>query len=94
MWYGSYWTGRRNTTALGLAASVDGETWHKHPRNPVFTPDPARPWESHYTTSHCVMRLPDGSLRLWYASRKAPPFNNKYFALNTAVWKNPPRSSK
>ncbi|SVB54720.1 uncharacterized protein METZ01_LOCUS207574 [marine metagenome] len=90
MWYGSYWTSRGNTTALGLAASLDGKTWHKHPSNPVFTPDPERLWESHYTTSHCVMRLPDGSLRLWYASRKAPPFTNKYFAINTAVWKNPP----
>ena len=90
MWYGSYWTERRSTTALGLAASVDGKTWHKHPRNLVFTPDPTRPWESHYTTSHCVMRLPDGSLRLWYASRKTPPFRNKYFAINTALWKKPP----
>ena len=74
MWYGSYWTSRRSTTALGLTASLDGKTWHKHPSNPVFTPDPERPWESHYTTSHCVMRLPDDSLRLWYASRKTPPF--------------------
>jgi predicted GH43/DUF377 family glycosyl hydrolase len=87
MWYGSYWTGRQSTTALGFAASVDGTTWYKHPQNPVLTPDLERPWESHYVTSQSVMRLPDDSLRIWYASRKAPPFVNKYFAINTAVWK-------
>jgi len=89
MWYGAYWTGRPNTTALGFAASIDGLQWHKHPGNPVFEPDPSRPWESHYTTSQSIMQLPDGSLRMWYASRKKPPFRNKYFAINTAVWKNP-----
>jgi len=87
MWYGSYWTGRENTTALGFAVSEDGLHWEKHPKNPVFRPDPDRPWESHYVTSQSVMRLEDGSLRMWYASRKAPPFVNKYFAINTAVWK-------
>jgi predicted GH43/DUF377 family glycosyl hydrolase/poly(3-hydroxybutyrate) depolymerase len=90
MWYGSYWTGRRNTTALGLAASLDGLKWYKHPDNPVYKPDPNRAWESHYTTSQSIMQLPDGSLRIWYASRKQPPFNNKYFAINTAIWKKPP----
>lgn len=87
MWYGSYWTGRPNTTALGLAVSIDGLKWYKHPANPVFRPDPERPWESHYVTSQSIMRLADGSLRLWYASRTKPPFVNKYFAINTAVWK-------
>ena len=87
MWYGSYRAQQRNTTALGFAASTDGVTWHKHPANPVFTPDPKRAWESHYVTSQCVLRLKDGSLRMWYASRKKPPFVNKYFAISTAVWK-------
>jgi hypothetical protein len=32
------------------------------------------------------MRLDDGSFRIWYASRRKPPFVNKYFAINTAVW--------
>ncbi|MCA9112052.1 MAG: hypothetical protein KDA52_19015 [Planctomycetaceae bacterium] len=86
MWYGSYWTGRENTTALGFAVSQDGLMWHKHPANPVLRPDPERPWESHYVTSQSVMRLDDGSFRMWYASRKQPPFVNKYFAINTAVW--------
>jgi hypothetical protein len=35
------------------------------------------------------MRMSDGSFRMWYASRKKPPFNNLYFALNTARWSGP-----
>ena len=86
MWYGSYWSQRPQTTALGFAASIDGLKWYKHPSNPVFRPEPQRPWESHYVTSQSIVPLPEGGLRMWYASRKAPPFVNKYFALNTAVW--------
>jgi len=63
--------------------------WHKSPHNPVLRPDPQRPWESHYTTSQSVLRLEDGSFRIWYASRKEPPFRNKYFAINTARWAGP-----
>ena len=92
MWYGSYWTERPSTTAIGLAASIDGMKWHKHPKNPVHRPSPERPWESHYVTSHAVIREDDGSLRMWYASRKTPPHVNKYFALNTAVWRDPPKN--
>src|SRR4029079_19132529 len=58
-------------------------------QNPVHRPDPSRPWESNYVGSGCVMRLPDGSFRYWYASRKQPPFNNLYFAINTAHWSGP-----
>ena len=86
MWYGSYWSGRSSTTALGFAASTDGLNWFKHPNNPVLRPDPNRAWESHYVTSQSVMKLPDGAFRIWYASRRKPPFVNKYFAINTAVW--------
>ena len=89
MWYGSYWTGKPNTTALGFAISEDGLTWHKQPDNPVLRPDPGRPWESHYTTSQSVRRSPDGSFRMWYASRTKPPFVNKYFAICTARWEGP-----
>ena len=86
MWYGSYWSEHPNTTALGFAVSLDGIRWCKHPENPVFRPDPRRPWESHYVTSQSIMQRPDGSFRMWYASRKEPPFVNKYFAINTAKW--------
>ncbi len=85
MWYGSYWSARGRTTALGFAASLDGLKWVKHEQNPVLRPDPARSWESNYVTSQSIIRLSDGSLRIWYASRKKPPFVNKYFAINTAV---------
>lgn len=91
MWYGSYDQAiRRQTTAIGFAASSDGKTWYKHPQNPVLRPDPARPWESNYVGSGSVLRLPDGSFRYYYASRKAPPFLNLYFAINTARWPGPP----
>jgi hypothetical protein len=89
MWYGSYWSEHASTTAIGVAASLDGVSWHKSSHNPVLRPDPTRPWESHYTTSQSVMRLEDGSFRIWYASRKEPPFVNKYFAINTARWSGP-----
>lgn len=87
MWYGSYWASQKNKTALGFAVSIDGIHWRKHPANPVFRPDASRPWESYYTTSQSVLRLPDGSFRIWYASRRKPPFVNKYFAIGTAKWK-------
>jgi predicted GH43/DUF377 family glycosyl hydrolase len=90
MWYGSYnHAVRRQTTAIGFAASTDGIHWHKHPANPVLRPDAKRPWEANYVTSGSVMRLKDGSFRYWYASRKAPPFENLYFAINTARWSGP-----
>jgi len=89
MWYGSYWAAHKDKTAIGFAVSLDGLCWHKHPDNPVLRPDPNRPWESHYTTSQSVMRFEDGSWRIWYASRKKPPFLNKYFAINTAKWSGP-----
>jgi dienelactone hydrolase len=86
MWYGSYWSDRPSTTAIGFAASLDGYRWYRSPANPVLRPAPERAWESHYTTSQSVIRQADGSFRIWYASRKKPPFVNKYFAINTAVW--------
>jgi len=89
MWYGAYWRGQPNKTALGFAVSVDGVEWRKSPHNPVFRPDPDRPWESHYTTSQSVLRQKDGTWRIWYASRKAPPHVNKYFAVGTARWEGP-----
>ena len=89
MWYGAYWRGQDQKTALGLALSTDGVIWHKNPWNPVFRPEPAHPWESHYTTSQSVLRLEDGSWRIWYASRPAPPHVNKYYAIGSALWAGP-----
>jgi hypothetical protein len=86
MWYGSYShaAGEEMRTALGCAVSNDGIHWRKSPHNPVFGPEPRRAWESHYTTSQSVLCLPDGSWRIWYASRPAPPFEHKYYAIGTA----------
>lgn len=89
MWYASYASKDRNTTAIGFAVSEDGLTWFKHRNNPVLRPAAERPWESHYVSSQSVIRLEDGRFRMWYASRKKPPFKNLYFALNTAVWPGP-----
>lgn len=86
MWYGAYWKGPSQKTALGTAVSVDGRRWTKSPANPIFRPDDSRPWESHYTTSQSLMQLDDGSWRIWYASRAKPPFIHKYFAIGTALW--------
>jgi hypothetical protein len=91
MWYGSYDNAiRRETTAIGFAASTDGQVWRKYEQNPVLRPDPKRSWESNYVGAGCVSRLPDGSFRLWYSSRTAPPFTHLYFAINTAHWGGPP----
>jgi len=94
MWYGSYWSAQSNKTAIGIAASLDGIQWYRSPHNPVLRPDPVRSWESHYTTSQSVIRLRDGSFRIWYASRKSPPFVNKYYAVNTAHWSGPGSSGR
>lgn len=89
MWYGSYWAGHPQKTALGMAISHDGIVWHKNPHNPVFTPNPNNAWESHYTTSQSVLQLEDENWRMWYASRTAPPQVNKYLAIGTAHWQGP-----
>lgn len=89
LYYGSYQSADPQKTALGVAVSEDGLTWRKSEHNPVFGPDASRDWESHYTTSQTILRLPDNSWRMWYASRPAPPFSHKYFAIGTARWAGP-----
>jgi hypothetical protein len=89
MWYGSYIAGDRQKTAIGFAASADGIHWFRYPDNPVFSPREDRPWESNYVGNCTVIREPSGKFRMWYASRKAPPFKNKYFAINSASWVGP-----
>ena len=97
MWYGSYHAKRHEPfTSLGMAVSDNGIEWRKSDVNPVFGPpsDPTgREWESNYTTSQTVLPCADGSLRIWYASRPAPPFTHKYFAIGTARWADPPEAT-
>jgi hypothetical protein len=88
MIYGCYWADDKHT-ALGFAVSRDGLNWTKHPNNPVFRPEPAHDWESNFTTSQTLLRLPDGSFKLWYAGRRQPPWSNLYFAIGTAHWNGP-----
>jgi predicted GH43/DUF377 family glycosyl hydrolase len=90
MVYGCYWQDDKHT-ALGFAVSKDGLSWTKHPDNPVFRPESKNDWESNFTTSQTLMRLPDGSYRLWYAGRRQPPWSNLYFAIGTARWGGPER---
>ena len=91
LWYASYWieAPEADKTAIGFAVSEDGIHWRRNPNNPVLRPDPDLPWESHYNSSQSVMRLADGAWRIWYGSRKEPPFVNKYFAIATATWSGP-----
>ncbi len=91
MWYARYWIEETDAdkTAIGFAISEDGIHWRKNPSNPVLRPDPELAWESHYNSSQSVMRLGDGTWRIWYGSRKEPPFVNKYFAIATAEWSGP-----
>lgn len=89
MMYNCYWNDEYHT-AIGFAASKDGITWTKNPANPVFRPDPAHDWESHFTGGgQTILPMPDGSFRLWYAARKQPPWNSLYFAIGTAHWDGP-----
>jgi predicted GH43/DUF377 family glycosyl hydrolase len=90
MWYGSYSSENSKTTALGFAVSRDKVNWTKSEANPVFRPEAKNDWESHYTTSQSVMRLPDGTWRIWYATRTKPPFVHKYYAIGTAHLMSPP----
>ena len=66
------------------------QTWARDTEGPIVSlgrPGEFDDTQSNYVTSQSIMHLPDGSFRIWYASRKKPPFVNKYFALGTAVWK-------
>lgn len=87
MWYGAFYQDAIHT-AIGFATSKDGIHWTKDSRNPVLRPEASRSFESHYTTSQTVLPA-QGGFRIWYASRTAPPFTHKYFALCTAFWALP-----
>lgn len=47
--------------AIGYATSPDGEHWTKYAQNPIFSADPARPWERYKVTACQV--IPQGG---WY----------------------------
>jgi predicted GH43/DUF377 family glycosyl hydrolase len=95
MMYGCYWKDEWHT-AIGFAVSKDGLTWTKHPDNPLIRPNPDVEWKSNFATSQTLMRLKDGSYRIWYAARTKPGMVNGkpkwthlYFAIGTAQWQGP-----
>ena len=95
--YGTFWE-TQHRTAIGFAVSIDGLNWKKFAGNPVFTPNPQNDWESNFTSSQSILKLPDGSYRLWYGSRqrpipgsnpKNPSWAHMYYAVGTAHWAGP-----
>jgi predicted GH43/DUF377 family glycosyl hydrolase len=90
--YGTYWE-NQGRTAIGLAVSEDGLNWKKSEFNPVLKPEPKNDWESNFTTSQTIMKLKNGSYRIWYAARqgpipgsnpKDPAWEHMYYAIGTA----------
>lgn len=59
MWYSG--GEQHEPNAIGHATSPDGRNWTKAENNPVFRPDPTRPWEKHKVTACQVVRQGD-----WY----------------------------
>ncbi len=54
MWYSG--GEQYEPNAIGHATSADGVTWQRHAHNPVFRPDPGRPWERDRVTACHVVR--------------------------------------
>jgi len=57
MWYSG--GGQYEPDAIGYATSPDGLAWTKHANNPIFTGDPAAPWERNRVTACQVERRGD-----------------------------------
>ena len=65
MWY----AGRDSVRSqIGLATSLDGVRWTKHPDNPIFGPAAAPAWDSFEVGEPCVL-LDDGVFRMYYSGR-------------------------
>lgn len=82
-----YYSGSQRCVDAGIYKGVAKDP--EHPANPVFKSEPGHDWESHFTTSQTLMRLPDGSFRLWYAGRRQPPWSSLYFAIGMVHWNGP-----
>lgn len=69
--YTMYLAGRNATaTSTGRATSPDGSAWNQETSNPVLSPAPSG-WSSSGVVPGGVQRLPDGTLRMWYAGFNA-----------------------
>ena len=62
MWYSA--GDQYEPNAIGYATSPDGVHWTKHGDNPVFSADPASPWEQHKVTACQV--IPAGEWHLMF----------------------------
>ncbi|MCP4786606.1 MAG: hypothetical protein GY903_07125 [Fuerstiella sp.] len=62
--------------------------WRRDTKGPVLRLGNQGEFDDTRVLGPCVAE-PDDTYHLWYASRKKPPFVNKYFALNTAIWSGP-----
>ena len=69
---------------IGFAHSANGLDWTMSSQNPLIAPTADRPWESQYCGSPYVVKMPDGSFRVWYGSRHRDYPQNKYYAISTA----------
>lgn len=88
MFYASYWSARRATTAIGMATSPDGMRWEKHAANPVVTPTAESAFDSNYTSSQSVLR--DGDhYKMYYGARNRDVQTHKYFAICLATHRVP-----
>jgi predicted GH43/DUF377 family glycosyl hydrolase len=67
MWY----AGNNGTNwQIGLATSIDGVQWKKHPNNPVLKIGAAGKWDDKHLTAPFVMR--DGTVfKMWYRGESA-----------------------
>lgn len=66
---------------IGYAGSADGVHWTEDPDTPLIAPTPDHAWESQYCGSPCIVPLPDGSHRMFYASRNLAHPDHKYYAI-------------
>jgi predicted GH43/DUF377 family glycosyl hydrolase len=84
MFYASYWSARRATTAIGVATGSDGLRWEKHRENPIVTPTGGSAFDSNYTSSQSVLR--DGDhYKMYYAARNREVQTHKYYAICLAA---------
>ena len=63
MWYSG--GEQYEPNAIGYATSVDGRTWAKHSKNPVFRPEPKNGWERDRVTA-CQVVKQDGWHVMFY----------------------------
>ena len=80
--YEMYYTSYGQTCELAVARSEDGIHWHKD-RGPILSPDPSSSYDSLSCSNASVVPEPDGSDKLYYASRI--DMEHKYYAIALAV---------